>query len=53
MGIPAEERLRLDDYDGIDGFAAAHAEEMFDAPPLLLAGADEDGTEPHICRGID
>ena len=50
MGTPAEERRCLDDYDG---FASMRAEEMSDAPPLLLAGTDEDGTEPHICRGID
>jgi hypothetical protein len=53
MGTPAEERRRLDDYDRIEGFAAIRAKEMSDAPPLLLAGTDEDGTEPHICRGID
>ncbi|MBV9025789.1 MAG: hypothetical protein JO362_18790 [Streptomycetaceae bacterium] len=53
METSAEERRRLDDYDGMDGFAATRAKEMSDAPPLLLAGADEDGTEAHICRGID
>ncbi|MCQ4083785.1 hypothetical protein NGB36_25125 [Streptomyces sp. RB6PN25] len=56
MSAPVQERphfdYRHDRHDG-SGPARMRVQEEPDAPPLLLAGTDDDGTEPHICRSID
>jgi hypothetical protein len=55
MSAPAQERPP---FDARRDCARGHREKTSaegepDVPPLLLAGTDDDGTEPHICRGID
>lgn len=59
MSAPVRERPHFDyprdrrDHTVRTGPGKASAREAPDAPPLLLPGSDDDGTEPHICRGID
>jgi len=40
-------------YEDDEEPSAADHDAMVGAPPLRLAGVDEDGAEPHVVRGID
>lgn len=48
------EHIRADELRAIFAVPAAPAPTLLLAgPALLLAGEDDDGSEPHIWRGID
>jgi hypothetical protein len=40
-------------YEDDEEPSATDHDAMVGAPPLRLAGVDEDGAEPHVVRGID